>query len=86
MRVQGIYQGTRVNNYTRHKLVIDKGIVNGKTLNIYQAYSTDSNELIHKLYYLKDNAGNWIKSKLKYFKGGQCFKIIRSEANGNSRQ
>ncbi len=82
MRIQGIYQGTKINNYTKHKIVIDKGIINDKVLDIYKAYSNDTGELIHKLFYLKDKAGYWIKSKLNYYSAGKCFKTIRSEVNG----
>lgn len=60
------------------KVVKDTGIINNKRLDIYSAYDTEGN-LIHKLYYLADSVGNWIKSKLKYYKGRQVVKVIRSE-------
>lgn len=60
------------------KVIKDTGVINGKKLDIYSAYDTEGN-LIHKLYYLADNMGNWIKSKLKFYKGRQVVKVIRSE-------
>ena len=63
------------------KVVCEKGIINNKRLDIYSAYDTNG-ELMHKLYYLADSTGRWIKSKLKFYKGRQVTKIIRSERDG----
>lgn len=60
------------------KVIKDTGFINGKKLEIYSAYSYDG-QLMHKLYYLADNLGNWLKSKLKYYEKGKCYKVIRSE-------
>lgn len=61
------------------KVVKDTGFIKGKRLEIYSAYSREG-KLIHKLYYLADAVGNWLKSKLKYYdKNGKCYKVIRSE-------
>lgn len=62
------------------KVVQETGIINGKKLDIYYAYDKEGN-LIHKLYYLADLTGNWIKSKLKYYKGRQVVKVVRSGQN-----
>lgn len=60
------------------KVIKDTGHINGKRLDIYSAYSKEGN-LIHKLYYLADGVGNWIKSKLKYYdESGKCFRVVRS--------
>ena len=60
------------------KVIKDTGFINGKRLEIYSAYSREG-KLIHKLYYLADSVGNWIKSKLKYYdENGKCYKTIRS--------
>lgn len=36
------------------------------------------NSLISTLIYVK-KAGDWIKSKLKYFRNGKCYMIVRSQ-------
>ena len=59
------------------KVIQETGIINGKKLDIYSAYTEDG-ELIHKLYYLSDSVGRWLKSKLKFFENGKCVKTIRS--------
>ena len=61
------------------KVIKDTGYIYGKKLEIYSAYSREG-KLLHKLYYLADAVGNWIKSKLKYYdESGNCYKTIRSE-------
>ena len=60
------------------KVLKDTGIINNKRLEIYSAYSREG-KLIHKLYYLADSVGNWIKSKLVYYSDGKKIKTIRSE-------
>ena len=72
----GIYKGTKPTRYGR----IDTGIINGKKLDIY--YSYENRQIKHKLYYLTDNIGNWIKSKLIYFDDKGERKVIRSTPNG----
>ena len=37
------------------------------------------NKKIHKLYYLKDKLGKWLKSKLIYYKDDKADKVVRSE-------
>lgn len=49
-----------------------------KFLEIYTAFGKD-NEKIHKLYYLKDKLGKWLKSKLIYYKDNKADKVVRSE-------
>lgn len=49
-----------------------------KFLEIYTAFGKD-NEKIHKLYYLKDKLGKWLKSKLIYYKDDKADKVVRSE-------
>ena len=60
------------------KVIQDTGIFKGNKLDIYSAYSREG-KLIHKLYYLSDNVGHWLKSKLKYYENGKVIKEIRSE-------
>lgn len=48
------------------------------TLEIYTALDLNGKKA-HKLYYLKDKLGNWIKSKLVYFSNNKRYKVIRSE-------
>ena len=50
---------------------------NGNTLRIASEYRRD--ELVNKLYYLKDSAGRWIKSKLKFYENGKMTGVLRSE-------
>lgn len=49
-----------------------------KFLEIYTAFGKD-NRKIHKLYYLKDKLGKWLKSKLIYYKDNKADKVVRSE-------
>ena len=72
----GIYQQTKITRYGK----IDKGIINGKKLDIYTSY--ENGKVKHRLYYLTDLAGNWIKSKLKYFDDKGELKTIRSTNYG----
>ena len=51
---------------------------NGKKVIISKCY--DYGNLISKLQYLKDEAGNWVKSKLKCYKNGKAVKTITSSA------
>lgn len=61
------------------KVIQDTGIFKGYKLDVYSAYSREE-KLVHKLYYLSDIVGNWIKSKLKYYgKNGKCYKTIWSK-------
>lgn len=69
----GIYKVTKMTSYGNRVT----GLINGYKLDVYTA--KEDGELIHKLYYLTDKAGNWIKSKLKYYKGGSVVKVINSE-------
>lgn len=75
------YKGTtkKTNGYT--KVIQDTGVLKGNKLDIYSTYTREG-KLMHKLYYLTDNAGKWIKSKLKLYSDGKCYKVFRSEANG----
>lgn len=87
MKVSGIdinqttfmcWQGDKEKLREYGKVVQQTGFINGKKLDIYFAYSREG-KLLHKLYYLSDAVGNWLKSKLKYYKDGKCYKIVRSE-------
>ena len=60
------------------KVIKDSGVINGFKLDIYSAYTREG-KVIHKLYYLSDAVGNWVKSKLVYFQDGKKYKTIRSE-------
>lgn len=68
----GIYRGTMKTHYGK----VDTGIFKDKKLDIY--YSYENNELKHKLYYLQDKLGNWLKSKLVFFKDNKPEKVVRS--------
>ena len=47
-------------------------LANGKKVLFAKTYS--GNTLESKLSYLKDEAGRWVKSKLRYYKGGKVVK------------
>ena len=52
-------------------------LANGKKVIFASTYS--GNTLESKLTYLKDAAGQWVKSKLRYYKGGKVVKTLNSE-------
>lgn len=59
------------------KRIIDTAFLqNGKTLKIYNYFEFD--KLTQKLYYLKDEAGKWVKSKLKTYKGNSVNQVLQS--------
>ena len=60
------------------KVICDTGFFKGDKLDIYSAYDKEGN-IMHKLYYLQDSVGNWIKSKLKYYTNGKCYKTVWGE-------
>lgn len=67
----------KIRNYG--KVIQDTGFFKGNKLDIYSAYSREG-KLIHKLYYLSDSVGHWIKSKLKYYsENGKCYKTVWGE-------
>lgn len=56
----------------------EKDIINLKDYTVSITKNFMGNRLCSKLYYVRDKAGKWIKSKLKYFEDG-IQKTIRSE-------
>lgn len=60
----------------RKRIIDNIYLTNGKKLMIAKEYHRDN--LAVKLYYLKDAAGNWIKSKLDYFEQGKVTKTLFS--------
>lgn len=59
------------------KRIVDTYVLNnGKKLISTQGYKRGN--LSYKLQYLKDSMGNWIRSKLRYYKGRQVVKEINS--------
>ena len=60
------------------KVIKETGIIKGFKLDVYSAYTREG-KLVHKLYYLSDKVGNWVKSKLVYYQNGKKFKTVRSE-------
>lgn len=49
---------------------------NGKKVIIAKTYDKFG-VMTEKLQYLKDSAGEWIKSKLQYFEGGKVVKTLK---------
>ena len=74
----GIYKKTVAKPYG----YVDIGQYQNKIIEIYNAKREDGS-LLHKLYYIKNKAGEWLMSRLKYFYKGKCNRIINSR-NFNS--
>lgn len=73
----GIYQSTRVKRYGR----VIQGIYKGFNIDIYIA--ENQGQIEHKLYYVQ-KAGEWVKSKLVFFKNNKKSKIVTSNAVKNN--
>lgn len=71
----------RFDSNTLKRVVDTVHFNNGKKLIITKAY--DCNTLVSKLQYLKNEAGDWVRSKLRYYKGRQVIKEMRSYNNAN---
>ena len=69
----GIYKKTIKKPYGS----LDIGEYKGKIFDIYSA-NDEKGELLHKLYYVKNKAEEWVMTKLKYFKNNKCQRIVRS--------
>ena len=72
------HKGTTEHLRDYGKVIQDTGVFKGCKLDVYSAYDTEGN-LVHKLYYLSDSVGHWIKSKLVYFKDNKKDKVVYSE-------
>ena len=70
----GIYKGSSPTYYGK----VERGVFKNKILDIYTSYNSDGT-LKHKLYYLTDSLGKWIKSKLKFFRNNKCYYTARSK-------
>lgn len=66
----------------RPNCYIEKEIVKLKENTILVSRNYLDNKLSSTLFYVKNKAGNWVKSKLKYIEDG-VLKVIRSERNAN---
>ena len=53
---------------------------NGKRLTVSKTYNMFG-VMTDKLQYLKDQTGNWIKSKLQYFQDGKVVKELKGGKN-----
>lgn len=69
----GIYLKTTPKYYG----YITHGVYRGYPIDIYNAYNNGL--LRHKLYYVKNAAGNWLKSKLKVYDKGKCVGVARAK-------
>ena len=67
----------RFDGETQKRIIDTVNFDNGKKLIITKAY--DCNTLVSKLQYLKNEAGDWIKSKLRYYKGRKVIKELNNE-------
>ncbi len=66
----------RYDDFTRKRIIDTVHFDNGKQLQITKFFEYD--KLTQKLYYLKDETGKWVKSKLKDFK---LNKVLTSSAD-----
>lgn len=73
----GIYKGTHKTYYG----FVDNGVFKDKVIDIYHAFN-DNGSLKHKLYYVSNTIGGWIKSKLKFYNNGKVTHIARSMKRG----
>ena len=55
------------------------GSYKGNIIDVHNAFNDDNGLLRHKLYYVKNAAGNWLKSKLKFYKDGKFISQARAE-------
>lgn len=69
----GIYKVSKVTHYGHRDTCLFKDY----KLDIYTA--KDNGELKHKLYYLSDRFGNWIKSKLIIYENNNKKQVIKSQ-------
>ena len=69
----GVYKVTKMTSYGKR----ETGFINGCKLDIYTA--KEDGKLVHKLYYLADKAGKWVKSKLVLFANGKKVRVIKNE-------
>lgn len=77
----GIYQNTRKVTRDWGTLITDTGKTKDKKIEIFNAYNKQG-RLEHKLYYLQDLVGNWLKSKLVFFsEAGKKYKTLYSHRN-----
>lgn len=85
MRIEPTQQtfGLKTQRTIRYNSPISKTIIdtaflqNGKSLNVAKYFEYD--KLTQKLYYLKDEAGKWVKSKLKTYKGNSVNQVLQSD-------
>lgn len=61
-----VQKAIRYDDMTRKRIIDTVRFGNGKQLQITKFFEYD--KLTQKLYYLKDETGKWVKSKLKDFK------------------
>lgn len=71
----------RYHSFTKKSITDTAYLKNGKSLRITQYFDYD--KLTQKLYYLKDEAGEWVKSKLKTYKSGKLNKTLNSKNLNN---
>ena len=68
------------NDEQRNTVLIDTfldGIYKGYNIDIYTSFNNGF--ICHKLFYVKNNVGEWIKSKLIYFENNKIIKKVISE-------
>lgn len=66
----------RYDSFTNKRIIDTVRFNNGKQLQITKYFEYD--QLTQKLYYLKDSAGKWIKSKLKIFENNKLKQVVKS--------
>lgn len=69
----GVYLKTIKKPYGK----VDIGIYKGHSIEIYTAY--DKMSIRHKLYYVKDKTGKWLKSRLDFYINGKKTSTARAD-------
>lgn len=69
-------RAVRYHSFTKKSITDTAYLQNGKSLRIIKYFDYD--KLTQKLYYLKDEAGKWVKSKLKTYKGNSINQVLQS--------
>lgn len=74
----GIYINTKPTWYG----YVTHGTFKNQSIDVYNAF--ENGKIRHKLYYVTDNAFNWVKSKLKFYNNGEYIGQARAENVGKN--
>ena len=66
----------RYDSKTAKRVIDNITLDNGKHLRVTKGY--EWGDYVYKLQYLVDGAGNWVRSRLRYYKGRQVIRELNS--------